>query len=85
MRDIGLYQNLKEEQMAKSRAINAGSNDVASAQRKEGAPTVVAPTNNNQSTTVNNVNNSSGGGGGGISARRPRQIRGGMYDQSYDY
>jgi hypothetical protein len=85
MRAIGLYQNLKEEQMAKSRAINAGSNDVASAQRKEGAPTVVAPTNNNQSTTVNNVNNSSGGGGGGISARRPRQIRGGMYDQSYDY
>jgi len=60
--------------------INAGSNDVASAQRREGAPTVVAPTNNNQSTTVNNVNNSSSGGGGGISARRPRQIRGGMYD-----
>jgi len=83
MRAIGLYQNLKEEQMAKSRAINAGSNDVASAQRKEGAPTVVAPTNNNQSTTVNNVNNSSGGGGGGISARRPRQIRGGMYDTTF--
>jgi hypothetical protein len=83
MRAIGLYQNLKEEQMAKSRAINAGSNDVASAQRREGAPTVVAPTNNNQSTTVNNVNNSSGGGGGGISARRPRQIRGGMYDTTF--
>ena len=74
LKDIATRNYLQGQQ------INAGSNDVASAQRREGAPTVVAPTNNNQSTTVNNVNNSSSGGGGGISARRPRQIRGGMYD-----
>jgi len=73
MRAIGLYQNLKEEQMTKSRAMNEGSKDVASAQRKEGAPTVVAPQDNSSSTQNNTTVNNNGGSRG--PAPQPRKTR----------